>query len=173
MFPPCFEHAAHLGHGPVAIVGQRLDQERHPGRAVPFVRDGIERSALGAAQRTLDRPVDVVRRDVVRLRSAESVLERQVGGRIVASAFADSALDGADVLADDLAALIVVGRLLALDLRPLVVTCQAETSSSDAPLYRTTPPETFQAVSSRRVASGRSGTGSRRRPVRLLTGQRT
>jgi len=81
------------------------------------------RGAVAAAQAALDGALDVVGGDVIALGGRQGVLERQVGGRIGARALADGRLDRPDVLADDLAALVVVRGLLALDLRPLVMTC--------------------------------------------------
>src|SRR5690606_1962854 len=112
------------GHGAVLVVGQRFDQHGDATGAVTFVEDFLEGATFGATQRALDGAVDVVDRHVAGFGGRQRVLRRQVGASVPASTAPDSPLDGTDVLADDLAALAVVDRLLALDLRPFAVTCQ-------------------------------------------------
>src|SRR5690606_13916604 len=76
------------------------------------------------AECALDGTLDVVERDVVGLGRSQGVLQRQVDAGVTAAACAHGGLDGADVLADDLAALTVQHRLLALDLGPFAMSCQ-------------------------------------------------
>jgi hypothetical protein len=118
------EHVPDLGRRAVLVVREGLDEYCDPGGTVAFVDGGLEVATFAAAERTLDGAIDVVHRNVVRLGCAEGVLEVQIDRRVSATALADSGLDGTDVLADDLAALLVVGSLFPLDLRPLVVPCQ-------------------------------------------------
>src|SRR5690606_37306203 len=80
--------------------------------------------ALAASERALDGTLVVVEGHVVRLRGRERVLQSQVDAGVTAAASAHRALDPADVLADDLPALTVADRLLALDLGPFAISCQ-------------------------------------------------
>ena len=56
------EHRAHLGAGPVAVVGEALDDDRHAGGGVALVGDRLVAHALELAGAPLDRPLDRVER---------------------------------------------------------------------------------------------------------------
>src|SRR5690606_34415435 len=114
--PVLAEDVPDLAGGAVLVVGERLDQHRHARGAVALVHGRLEVAALAAAQRALDGALDVVDGHVVALRGRQGVLQGQVGGRVAAAAGAHRGLDGADVLADDLAALLVERALLTFDL---------------------------------------------------------
>src|SRR5690606_22193893 len=118
------EHVPDLADRAVAVVGEGLDQHRDAARAVALVEDLFEVAALAAAERALDGALDVVEGHVVGLGGRERVLQRQVDTGVTAAASAHRGLDRADVLADDLPALTVEDRLLALDLGPFAVSCQ-------------------------------------------------
>src|SRR5690606_11316394 len=118
------EHVPDLADGAVAVVGEGLDQHRDAAGAVALVEDLLEVAAFAAAERPLDGALDVVQGYVVALRGRQRVLQREVDAGVTAAARAHGGLDRADVLADDLAALTVQHRLLALDLGPFAMSCQ-------------------------------------------------
>src|SRR5690606_30582701 len=118
------EDVPDLAHGAVAVVGEGLHQHGDAAGAVALVEDLLEVAALATAECALDGTLDVVERDVVGLGRSQGVLQRQVDAGVTAAACAHGGLDGADVLADDLAALTVQHRLLALDLGPFAMSCQ-------------------------------------------------
>src|ERR1044072_4456888 len=62
MLPAFFgEEGAHRRAGAVAVVGQRLDEDRDAARAVALVHDRLERVGVGALPRAFgDRALDVV-----------------------------------------------------------------------------------------------------------------
>src|SRR5581483_9746859 len=114
------ERVADLLRGAVAVVGQALDEQRHPARPVPLVGDLL---VLGAAleltRSALDRALDVLNRN----REAPGLLdrggERHVGLGVAAPALAGRHLHGPKQLGELVAALGVEGALLSLDRRPL------------------------------------------------------
>ena len=115
------EHRADLGRGPVAVVGLRLDEDRHAARAVALVDDLLELLGLAAAGRLVDRALDVVGRHVDRAR----LLDRQaqpVVGVGVAATLPRGDRDLARDLGEEGAALGVGDALLALDRGPFGVT---------------------------------------------------
>src|SRR5262249_43115411 len=115
------EDRADLGRGPVAVVGRRLDEDRHAARAVALVDDLLELVRVPAAGRLVDGPLDVVRRHVHRA----GLLDRQpepVVGVGIAAALARRDADLARDLREEGAALRVVGALLALDRGPFGMT---------------------------------------------------
>ena len=73
------EGVAHVGAGAVAVVGQRLDQDRRAAGPVALEEDLLDRRRVGArAGPAVDRPLDVVlgHRGVARL------LDRRRQGRV-------------------------------------------------------------------------------------------
>ena len=93
--PPCFaEQMAHVGCRPVAVVGERLDQDGDALRPVALVDDRLEGRAVSALARALrDRTVDVVLRHRVRARLLDRVRERDVGGRSPPPSFAATRIE--------------------------------------------------------------------------------
>ena len=79
------EHRADLGGGPVAVVGRRLDEDRHAARAVALVDDLLELLGVAAAGRLVDRPLDVVGRHVDRAGLLDGQPEPVVRVRIAAA----------------------------------------------------------------------------------------
>ena len=121
---------ADLHRGPVAVVGEALDEHRDAVRAVALVHDRLVVGAAGlGAGAALDRAVDVVVGDRGLLRLLDGVVERRVAGR-VAAADAGRDLDVLDQLGEHLAALGVDDRLLVLRGRPLGVAGHAASSST-------------------------------------------
>ena len=113
------EQVPHLGAGAVAVVGDRLDQQRHASRPVALVQDRLDLLGVDAFARPLrDRPLDVVlgHRGVSRLLNGERQRGVAVG---VASAFAGGDRDRAGQLGELLAAAGVDHRLFVLDRVPL------------------------------------------------------
>ena len=116
------EGVADLGAGAVAVVGQRLDQDRRAARPVALEDDPLDRRRIGAgAGPAVDRPLDVVlgHRGVARL------LHRGGEGRVgvrVSPALARRNRDRARELGELLAPLRVRGRFAVLDRRPFRVT---------------------------------------------------
>ena len=109
-----------VGHGAVRVVGQTLDEEGHPARAVAFVRRFDVVDALELAGALLDRPLDVLLRHRVLLRRIHG--ESQAGVEFDATpALLRGHGDLADQLGKERSALGVIDALLALDLRPFVV----------------------------------------------------
>ena len=109
----------HLGAGAVAVLGDRLDQQRHASRPVALVQDRLDLLGVDAFARPLrDRPLDVVlrHRGVSRLLNGERQRGVAVG---VASAFAGGDRDRTGQLGELLAAAGVDHRLLVLDRVPL------------------------------------------------------
>ena len=116
------EREAHVGGGAVAVVGQRLDDQRRAARAVALVGDGVVGLAAGVGARAAgDRALDVVLRHRHGPRPLDGVRERDVGVR-VGPALLGGHDDGARELREELAALGVGGALLVLDRGPLGVT---------------------------------------------------
>src|SRR4029453_12705342 len=111
------EDRADLGGGPVAVVGRRLDEDRHAARAVALVDDLLELLGVTAAGRLLDRPLDVVCGHVDRARLLDCEPEPVVRVR-VSPALSSGDADLARDLREQRAALRVVGAFLALDRGP-------------------------------------------------------
>jgi hypothetical protein len=112
---------ADLGTGPVAIVGQRLDQQRDSTRPVSLVHHRLERRGVVPAAGALgDCAIDVVLRHPCVLRLLDRVGQRRVARRVTA-AVAGGDLDRAAQLREQLPALGVDRLLLVLDLGPFRV----------------------------------------------------
>jgi hypothetical protein len=112
---------AHLGGGPVAVVGEALDEQRHAVGRIALVGDRLPVGAAGLGARApLDRPVDVVVGDRGLLGLVDRVPEGRVAQRVTATG-ARRHLDVLDELGEQLAALGVDRRLLVLRGRPLGV----------------------------------------------------
>src|SRR3954453_20976305 len=150
-----------LRGGPVAVVGQALDEEGAPAAGVALVGDVLPVGAAGLQARTpLDRTVDVVVRDGGLLRLLDGVVEGGVAGRVTA-ARAGGHLDVLDQLGEQLAALGVDRSLLVLRRRPFRVPAHGVPLSSPA----TTP-----VISARRrrtafVTMSTNSACTRRSPV--------
>ena len=115
------EGVAHVGAGAVAVLGHRLDEQRHAARAVALVEHRLDRVGLAALAGALgDRAFDVVLRHRRFLGLADRQLERGIADR-VAAAVARRDHDRARELGELLAAARVDDRLLVLDARPLGV----------------------------------------------------
>src|SRR5205807_2903212 len=112
------EDMADLRPGAVAVVGQRLDEDRDAARPVALVDDGLDRLRVAVRTGSLrDRALDVVLRHARVLRLLNRVRERGVAGRVPPT-LARSHLDRARELRE-MGALTGVGdRLLVLYLRP-------------------------------------------------------
>ena len=122
------EGVAHLRAGAVAVVGQRLDQDRRAARAVALIDDTLD--LLVAARgpgAAVDRPLDVV----LGHRVAARLLDRRGEGEVrvgVSPALTGGDRDRARELREQLPALGVGGRLLVLDRSPFRVSGHAPES---------------------------------------------
>src|ERR1700756_3848640 len=116
---------ADVGTGSVAVVGQRLDQERDPAGPVALVEDRLDLIGVDALARSLgDRPLDVV----LGHRRIPRLLDRQGECRVavdVAASLAGRDGDGAGQLGEVLTAALVDDRFLVLDGGPFGVTGHA------------------------------------------------
>ena len=133
------EDVAHLGAGAVAVVGERLDQDRHAAGPVALVHDRLDRVGVRALARALgDRALDVVlgHRGVARL--LDRVGQRRVGIG-VAAAVARGDRDRARELGELLTAARVHDRLLVLDRGPLRVSGHGTKSRSGCGAARRAP----------------------------------
>src|SRR4029078_1045478 len=112
---------SHLGCGPVAVVGEALDQDGHTGGGIPLVDDGLPVGTAGCrTAAALDGVGDVVVGDAVLLGLLDGVDQSRVAGEVTASA-AGGHLGVLDHLAEKLAAPCVDNRLLVLGGRPFGV----------------------------------------------------
>src|SRR5699024_2267642 len=102
------KHVAYLTSGPVAVVCQSLYKQSDPFRAVAFVNDFFEVSALSTADSAFYGSIDRVDTDLVGLCSRQRVLQCKVGCRITATTRPNGRLNRPDVLADDFSACRVV-----------------------------------------------------------------
>src|SRR5690606_6482113 len=115
------EEAAEVGHGPVRVVRERLDEDGDAAGAVALVRHLLVVGPLDLAGAPLDGALDGVLRHVLRLRLVDG--EGEAGVRVgVAAALARRDHEVARDAGPRLRAPLVGGALLPLDLRPLVVT---------------------------------------------------
>ena len=115
------DRGADLHRGPVAVVGEALDEQRDALRAVDLVHDRLVVDAAAVeATAALDRGVDVLVGHRLLLRLLDGVVERRVAGQ-VGAAHLGRDLDVLDQLGEQLAALGVDDRLLVLRGRPLGV----------------------------------------------------
>src|SRR5450755_4078600 len=107
-----------VGAGPVAVVGQGLDEERDPAGAITLIHDILDLVSVDAlAGSHGDRPLDVV----FGHGGVPCLLDRQGEGGIaldVASALPGGDRDGSRQLREVLAATLVDDRLLVLDRSP-------------------------------------------------------
>ena len=162
------EGVAHLGAGAVAVVGQRLDQDRRAAGPVALEEDPLDRLGVGAdAGAAVDRPLDVV----LRHRGVAGLLDRRRQGRVavgVAAAIARRDGDRPRQLGEELAALGVGGALLVLDRRPLRMSGHTWHSMnvemvSDSPPRRAGPGPGGEHHLRRRCCSPRCRSGPRSR----------
>src|SRR5262249_41341788 len=115
------EQMPDVGPGAVAVVGDRLHEDRDPARSVSLVEDALERLALAAlAGSPGDRAFDVVLRHRGFFGLPTRVLKRGVGARI-AAAVARRDGDRPRELGELLAPARIDDSLLVLDARPLRV----------------------------------------------------
>ena len=116
------EGVADLRAGAVAVVGQRVDEDRRAAGAVALVDDPLDLLVAGARPgAAVDRPLDVVLGHRVALRLLDRGGEGEVRVR-VSPALTRGDRDRPRELREQLAALGVGRRLLVLDRRPLRVT---------------------------------------------------
>ena len=112
------EKMADFADGPVLVVGERFDHQRHAAGPVALVGDLLVRDAGLFAGSAANRAVDVLPRHVVRLRFSDNRAEARVGIRIAATVTrSDRQL--LDDAGEDLAPLGVGGTFLVLDCVPL------------------------------------------------------
>src|SRR6202000_966874 len=110
-----------VGRGPVAVVGQALDQDRDPAGGIALVGDVLVGGAAGLlAGPAPDGPVDVVVGDRALLGLLDGVVQRRVTRRVTAAG-PGRYFDVLDQLGEKLAALGVDHCLLVLSGRPLGV----------------------------------------------------
>src|SRR6202000_3148526 len=110
-----------VGGGPVAVVGQALDQDRDPAGGIALVGDVLVGGAAGLlAGPAPDGPVDVVVGDRALLGLLDGVVQRRVVRRVTAAG-PGRYFDVLDQLGEKLAALGVDHCLLVLSGRPLGV----------------------------------------------------
>ena len=126
------EGEPHVGGRAVAVVGQRLDQDRRAAGPVALEADRLDRRRVGArAGAAVDRPLDVF----LGHRGVFGLLHRGRQSRVavdVAAAVAGGDDDRARQLREELAAFGVGGALLVFDRRPLRMTRHACHSMSTA-----------------------------------------
>ena len=128
---------AHLGGGAVLVVGQTLDEQCDPVRAVALVHDGRVLDGLtGEPRAALDGAVDVVVRDRGLLRLLHGVDEGRVA-REVGTAHLRGDLDVLDQLGERLGSACVDDRLLVLRRCPLGMPGHASPESLS---WRVSPP---------------------------------
>src|SRR2546421_13062008 len=110
---------AHVGARPVAVVGQRLDQQRDATRSIALVYDGFDPIGIDALAGALaDRPLDIV----LRHRGVARLLDGQRQRRVaiwVSPALTGGDRDRASQLGEVLAAAGGRDSLLVLDRVPL------------------------------------------------------
>src|SRR3954471_14220161 len=144
------EHVADLGARAVAVVGQRLDEQRDAARPIALVEDGLERVGVRALAGALgDRALDVV----LGHRGVLGLLDRQAERGValgVAAALLRRDGDRARELREQLSAAGVDDRLLVLDPRPFRVTGHGPDGSGRAGIPRiavmaTVPEQIFKA----------------------------
>src|SRR4051812_13879340 len=144
------EHVTHLGARAVAVVGQRLDEQRDAARPIALVEDGLERVGVRALAGALrDRALDVVLGHGGVLGLLDGERERRVAVD-VAAALLRGDRDRARQLREQLAAAGVDDRLLVLDPRPFRGTGHAADGSGRAGIPRiaamaTVPEQIFKA----------------------------
>ncbi|MBG9885129.1 hypothetical protein ABE10_00720, partial [Bacillus toyonensis] len=115
------ECGAHLGRRSILVVGEALDEQRHPVRAVALVHDrGVLDRLAADAGSALDRTVDVVLRDRGLLRLEDGVEERRVALQVGAAELRRD-LDVLDELGPRLRTTRVDDGLLVLRGRPFGV----------------------------------------------------
>ena len=112
------EDLADLGHGAVAVVGHRLDEEERATGARALVDDLLVGRALELARAALDGALDRVAGHRLALGVADGLAEAWVAAGITA-AHAGGDGDLLDKLREELPALGVEGALLVLDGGPL------------------------------------------------------
>ncbi len=168
--PPCLLNAARTSRGgAVAVVGQRLDDDRDAARAVALVADLLVVGVVVAAGGALDRALDVVLGHVGRARGAIAARRRGlcVGIR---HALARGNGDLAAELGEMLGALGVLRALAVHDVLnlewPAIGSSEQKSSRVDASRYRgqsgSTIPHRVEAVRHTRAIAGTA----RRRAVR-------
>ena len=117
------EGGADFGSGPVAIGGQRLEEDGAAAGTVSLVSDFREvLHPLALAGGPADSTGDAVQRHVVGLGLVHRETETEVHVRVAASAVADSQDDVAGKLGEKRTPLGVIGALLPLDGGPFRVT---------------------------------------------------
>jgi hypothetical protein len=118
------ERMADFRHRPIAIVGHAVDHHRGAARSVALVTNLLVVGAVKLPRATLDRPVDIVFGHALGLGLVDGQPQARVGGNI-ATANASGNCDLANQFREQLAALLVLGALAVLDIRPLAVSCHA------------------------------------------------
>src|SRR5215467_10103403 len=112
------QRRAHIGGGPVPVVGQALDQDGDPAGRVTLVGDRLVLGAAGLkARAAADGAIDVLVRHRILLRLLHGVVQGGIAGR-VGAAGPRRHLNILDQLGEELAAPGVNGRLLVLGRRP-------------------------------------------------------
>ena len=112
------EGGAHLARGAVAVVGQRLDDDRDAARAIALVAHLLVSLAVAAAGAALDRAIDRVLRHVGLAGRENGGAQPRVGGR-VGQAGAGGGRQFPDDLGEDLGALFVLRALAVHDVLEL------------------------------------------------------
>ena len=114
------EEVADLSRRPVLVIGQHLDEQRHPARTVGFVEQFVEVGLVAAPAALLDGAIDVVARHVGVARLHDGGAQPRIGiGIPPAKARGDR--DLLDQLGEHLAALGVGGAFLVPDRMPFAV----------------------------------------------------
>ncbi len=112
---------SYIGHRACRVVGERLDDHRHPTRSIRFVSDFLVVHPFQLARPLLDRPFDVVLRHRGVLRGVDRSSQARIARRIT-PALAGGYRDLPDQLGEQGATLCVSGGLVVLDLLPFAVT---------------------------------------------------
>ena len=109
-------------HGAILVVGQAINHDRRTAWPVTFVANLGIVGAIELAGTALDRTIDIVLRHALRLGLVDRQAQPRIGGYIAAT-HACRNRDLTDQLCKQLPALLILGALAVLDVRPFTVSC--------------------------------------------------
>ena len=108
----------------VTVVGQAVDHDGRAAGSVTFVAHLHVLDAVQFARAALDGTLDVVLGHALRLGLVDSQPQTRIRGQITAAGTRRDR-DLLDQLREELAALLVLGALAMLDVRPFAVSCHS------------------------------------------------